>query len=102
MIVLVLIFLIAGFELVRSIAVPETFSNLLSGEGPSAGRCAYKSITSYRLSNALLAGLSVSAIVLALPLSAAKNRLHLLVPLLVLIVSFGFWYEWACSALGIR
>jgi hypothetical protein len=101
LLVLFLVFVITGFELVRSFIAPDTFFNLLGGEGPSAERCSYKSIASYRLSNALLAGLSLCAIFLSLPLASAKRRLHLLIPLLVLIVSFGFWYEWACSALGI-
>ena len=98
--VLALVLLIACFELVRSFVAPEMLSGLIGGEGPSAERCSYRSLESYRVSNALLAGLSLCAIVLSLPISAAKRRLLLLVPLVALVASFGLWYEWGCRTLG--
>lgn len=94
------VLILSGSELLRSFVSPETLSALIGGEGPSAGRCAYKSLAAYRMSNAILAALCLSAIYLLLPVSAARQRLPLLVPVLALIMGFEFWFEWACNFAG--
>ena len=100
LIVLVVVFTISAYELMRSFVAPEALSGLIDGEGPSASRCAYRSLVSYRMSNALLSGLSSFAILLLLPIAAARHRLSLLVPILALTASFGFWFEWGCRLIG--
>lgn len=100
LVVLSVICLISCFELIRSFITPEALSGLIGGEGPAADRCSYRTLASYRISNSLLAGLSLCAISLSLPIAAAKQRLSLLAPILVLTASFGFWYDWGCRVLG--
>lgn len=94
-----LVLFVALFELLRSFVTPEALLSLVGGEGPPSELCAYRSLNSYRVSNASLAGLNVCAILLLLPFSAAKTRIPALVVLGTLITSFGFWYEWGCRTL---
>lgn len=96
--VLALVVALSGIELVRTFVAPELYAGVIGGEGPPSESCAYRSMHAYRVSNALLAGLGLFAIALALPISAARRRLILLVPVVALIVSFRLWFEWLCTA----
>lgn len=91
---------ISGHELLRTYFDPQSLQGLIGGEGPAAERCAYRTLHSYRVFNGLFLALCFGTVAALLPATAARKRLWLLVPLIGLVASFGFWYDWVCRAVS--
>jgi hypothetical protein len=90
---------LSAFEFASTYFDAAGYLSVIGGEGPAAGRCAYRSLSAYRVSSVLLAAVSAISLVLLYLVSSRNRSAWLALLFIVPVLGFGHVFEWACRAL---